>query len=733
MTSVVWAQPPLLADIILKDAGFNPVDGADLVDFLHKRAQPGDVSTFAKFTKQLRDPKAEERNAAIRELIKHGASAVPALRAAANDLDDLPAAALARICLKSIDGKSGATLVGIVVRQVAALRPPGAVAALIEYLPYSDDDAVATEVSRAIVSMTGREGKPDPALVRALEDGSVARRAAAADALCPLNDEALRPALRRLLKDPKPMVRLRAAIGLCEANDEQAVPVLIDLVGELPSGRWQEVNAQLLRLAGEWAINVPPGDDDVSRRLRRQAWLSWWQSVEGDKLVESLRKVTPGEGSANPAPVPSAIFRLLLVRKPDGAVAALLGYLPFADNEKARLAIEADLRALAMRDGKLDPALVTALDDRLSVRRLAAAEVLLEAGGLSELPRARKLLKDDDPLVRVRVGFALIAVRDREAIPTLIDMMADLPPEHGALVEQLLVRLAGDKAIKVPLQGDDVARRKCREAWAKWWQDDGAKIDLAKIENPRGLLGQTTIVEGGRVLAMDNRGKVCWQIDGLRDAKDAQPLPNGRVLILEATGTRLTERDITGKIHWQKDLENPCVSFERLANGNTFVAWQYQIVEYDKDGKEVFTHKRPGNDVFIARKLPDGQVAFITTDETYVRIDADQKEQKRFAVPIRIFKNVEIWRFSNAEILPGDRVLVTQQAPNPAQNRVFEFDGTASVWEYKVNLPSQATRLPNGNTLIASTNTSRVVEVDRTGATVWECKEGIQPLRARRR
>jgi hypothetical protein len=55
------------------------------------------------------------------------------------------------------------------------------------------------------------------------------------------------------------------------------------------------------------------------------------------------------------------------------------------------------------------------------------------------------------------------------------------------------------------------------------------------------------------------------------------------------------------------------------------------------------------------------------------------------------------------------------------------------IWEANVTWPTSAQRLPNGNTLVASVQAMRVVEIDRGGKVVWEYKDNIQPIRAHRR
>jgi outer membrane protein assembly factor BamB len=84
------------------------------------------------------------------------------------------------------------------------------------------------------------------------------------------------------------------------------------------------------------------------------------------------------------------------------------------------------------------------------------------------------------------------------------------------------------------------------------------------------------------------------------------------------------------------------------------------------------------------------------------------------------------------EVLPNGRVLIAHYS----NNLVAEYDAEGTkVWEARLTQPSSATRLPNGNTLVACTQgTQQVVEVDRAGNVVWEHKTTNQrPWKVRRR
>ena len=52
---------------------------------------------------------------------------------------------------------------------------------------------------------------------------------------------------------------------------------------------------------------------------------------------------------------------------------------------------------------------------------------------------------------------------------------------------------------------------------------------------------------------------------------------------------------------------------------------------------------------------------------------------------------------------------------------------------FDVNNPNRAIRLPNGNTLVASQNTRKIMEFDRAGRNVWEFATDGMVFNARRR
>src|SRR4029077_19752566 len=102
-----------------------------------------------------------------------------------------------------------------------------------------------------------------------------------------------------------------------------------------------------------------------------------------------------------------AAARMLGEKKPAGAAEALFGYLPYAESDAVTQEVEATLANVAVKDGKPDPFLFKALEDKQPVVRAVAAEILCHVGGPGQFAKVRPLLKDEKPTVRLRAALAL--------------------------------------------------------------------------------------------------------------------------------------------------------------------------------------------------------------------------------------------------------------------------------------------------------------------------------------
>jgi HEAT repeat protein len=774
----------------LQSAGL-PSDGPALLAFFHARSR-ADVEPHRLqiLLEQLASHSNQERNLATAELLGLGPLAVPALRRAANTLENPELARRASHCLHWLEGSNRTALPAAAARMLGQRRPTGAAAALLAYLPFADNPEVLQAVTAALAMVALPKGKPDPDLLRGLADPMAVRRVAAGIALCSAAPPDQVPDVRKLLKDPSPEVRLRTALALAEARDAEAIPVLIDLLADLPVEKRHQVEEFLQHLAGEWAPTVQfPGEDEIACKIRRDAWAVWWRNTDGNSLLAALRRRTltaedrpkirdligtlssddfsmreaasqkltalgrrslpqlreaakskDAEAARrarlliehienDPANhLPAAAIRLLAVRKPSGAVEALLAYLPNTEDEGLTEEVQKSLGVLAQRDGKPEPILVRALTDAKPQIRAAAAEALINGCGTEGRAAVRKMLQDEAALVRMRVALALALAREKDGVPVLIDLLAVLPGEQIGQVEDVLYQLAGDTAPDVPLGTEAAEKKKCRDAWAAWWKVNANRVELARLKT-RPWYNFTLICDcgGNRVIEIDRTGKERWAVEGLNFPLDAWVLPGNRVLIAEQNGNRVTERDFKGKILWSKEgLPTPPVTAQRLPNGNTFIATNTHLLEVDRTGKEVYTiNNVPGAGIIAAYRARNGNIICLAQNGSQCFImDTTGKQLKQFGT-----NRGPGWT-SGLDLLANGHILITQ----PDRNKVAEFDTDGKlIVEVDAPMATTASGLPNGHFLIAAHQGQRVFETDRTGKVIWEHKIGGNPFRARRR
>jgi hypothetical protein len=210
------------------------------------------------------------------------------------------------------------------------------------------------------------------------------------------------------------------------------------------------------------------------------AWLSKAQESFDPEVrkraAACLAAIETNPGSA----LPAAAVRLIRQKRPEGTIAALLAYLPCALNDLVEEEILITLRALGARDGKLDHALLAALGDPHREKRSAAALVVGQLGNSNERPLVRRLLADADPKVRLRAAQGLIAGRELGAVPHLVALLADAPLDVARQAEDLLYRLAADRAPRVELDDTALARRRCRDSWNVWWTGNKDRLELTR-------------------------------------------------------------------------------------------------------------------------------------------------------------------------------------------------------------------------------------------------------------
>lgn len=226
--------------------------------------------------------------------------------------------------------------------------------------------------------------------------------------------------------------------------------------------------------AGRKLVELGPAALTALRAATKGASLE--MSRRAEQCIEEIERATNLQ-------VPAAAARLLAARKFEGACAVLLAYIPFADDETIEDEVCDAIVALGVRDGRPEQALLAALTDEAPHRRAAGALAVGRSSDAEHRTAVRRLLKDPDSRVRWQAARGLVAGQDKEAVPALIALIAEAPLPVALGAEDLLQRIAGDKAPDISLGGTE--RDKCRKAWAQWWDAQRDAVSLAKVETER--------------------------------------------------------------------------------------------------------------------------------------------------------------------------------------------------------------------------------------------------------
>jgi HEAT repeat protein len=417
--------------------------------------------------------------------------------------------------------------------------------------------------------------------------------------------------------------------------------------------------------------------------------------------------------------------RLIALRKPPGSAEAILAYLPLLDEDGLSEDLQYVLNTLVLSSDRPPPVLLESLTSQSRVCRAAAAEALCAGGKKDAVEAVRKLLEDPEPAVRLRVAVALARAGDAAGVPEVISLVAELPAEQSAQAEDFLIQLASKDGPK-DLPDSDGDRKGRSAAWASWWQAHKSEAALAARALERfvptesaGLRGYTLLVQpqANTVAELGRDGRPRWSLTGLLQPRDALVLPGQRVLVVEQN--RVTERDLRGKILWQKELPQP-LSVQQLRNGNVFLTCPDQLIELSRTGKEVRT-VRVSQGVKAARRLPDGRIVAFSFGNEVVQLDRAGREVKRTPV--------QCGGAGSNEVLDNGHVL----ALSPGNGNIIEFDMDGkTINRFDVQGAAHGFRLPNGHTLV-TVRGRKYIELDRKWQPIKETSLPTPAFRVKRR
>jgi hypothetical protein len=170
----------------LKAAGHKS-DPASLLQIVRRQTlDAAGRKRLHKLIVNLGDDSFEVREKATAELMAAGLAALPYLQEASK-YSDPEVRRRARHCLTDIDkpGKREALRDGLVgaLQLLELHKPAGTAEALLAYLPQAKDELVRWEVLNTLEAVAKRDGKPDPAVLAALESKDTLLRQTAAGLL----------------------------------------------------------------------------------------------------------------------------------------------------------------------------------------------------------------------------------------------------------------------------------------------------------------------------------------------------------------------------------------------------------------------------------------------------------------------------------------------------------------------------------------------------------------------
>ena len=462
----------------------------------------------------------------------YGPLAVPLLREAVQG-PDLELVRRAEDCLRQLAKQTGHGLPTAAPRLVALHNPPGAVRALLDYLPFADNETMSAEIQTALIALAMKDGKPDAILLEALSDKHPLRRSAAAEALARAGGPRERKLVSKLLKDTDLTVRTHAALALARAQEKAAVPVLIDLLADLPTESAWPVVDFLYLAAGDKAPKLERGKEPVEHKKYRDAWAAWWKE-NGDSL--DLARL---EGA------PPLLGYTLVVDIGNGNPAGRV--IELGRDGKPRWMIDklnSPVDAYVLRENRV---LITEGGGQAITERDFSGKIIWQKQGLGSyainaqrLPNGNTFIATQNELLEVdREGKTVFS----QTMPN--GVLAAAKAHNGNIL--YLTNQNPVLCVRLDANGKELGSFPAHRT-------NGYTSGIALIPNGHILIAQP---DRNMVTEYDAGGKKVWEASA-PGVTTATRLPNGHTLVAGHDTANVVELDRTGKTVWEyKDDARP--------------------------------------------------------------------------------------------------------------------------------------------------------------------------------
>lgn len=504
------ADEKVLASVGLK------ADGASLAGYFQQRTPTENTGReIEQLIRGLGHEEFPRREAASQALARWGPPALPALRKALKDADP-EIARRARECIDHIETGLGPLVPGAAGRALAALRQPGAVHVLLQFLPFADSESVFDELCASLLALSRPGDKVDVHFLAALDDPLPARRAGAAHVVGRRGSEAELGQVRRLLVDREPAVRFRTACALLVRQDRAAVPALVELLADGPTELAWQAEDMLITLAGESTpavLGTVQGGEE--RRKNRDVWNDWFHRQGKDIALaryeenQRLLGLTLGiEYNTNRVfevgRDGSLRWEIANLGGPMEAQVLPGGRILIADSQSQTIS-ERSTQGLVLWQLKV-------AGEPTGVQRLANGNTFVSTySSVMEYDREGRQLFN----LKLPAGSnAIRKHRNGNVIFTLETEIVEMSP-------------AGQKVRSVTLPRD------------------GMWVGLRELPGDRFLVSNST---SGRILEVDRSGHILWQAK-VNGACGVNRTPNGHTLV--AANNRIVELNRVGQVVWE--------------------------------------------------------------------------------------------------------------------------------------------------------------------------------------
>jgi HEAT repeat protein len=512
---------------VLRTAGVE-IEAGPLLEYFKKRTLfDDDLKKVKELVRKLGDDVIVERNRAANELIALGPPVRLLLREALGS-EDVEVVRRATNCLEAIERDLKPDVTAAAARMLLRHKPPSATKALLDFLPFAEDESTAEEVRHVLVGLALRDGKPDSILIEGTSDRMPVRRAASIEAL--LLGNAMAPEEgRKFLKDNDTSVRLAAALALTRREDKESVPALIALLTDLPSDQAGQVEDELCRLAGDKAPAVSLGDDDASRKKCREAWSEWWTknaaAIDLKALGDSRRMLGYTLITTLDNRNTGKVYEL----GPDGKLRWTIGNLSFPIDAQV---LPGERVLIAEMNG-----------NRVTERDCKTGEIIKDAEWSFQLPVACRRLPNGNTFIAGRNGMVEYDRNKKEVFKY----------DCKDLVIWGAVKLRNGEYGVVTSMGTFTRI----DSTGK----ESNKIDIGETNShclPDVLPSGRVLIPiwgEGKVVEFNADGKGVWtaQVNG---PVCASRLPNGNTLIASNGNSKVVELDRNGKEVWQHSTDD---------------------------------------------------------------------------------------------------------------------------------------------------------------------------------